>query len=227
MNHAPAAPCVLLVEDDPVSAGFLVDALTALPVRAVLAGTLADAIALASRHPFDLLLLDANLPDGSGMVLLQRLRQHGLHAVALAHTADTDPGLHAALREAGFLDVLPKPLTVARLHAALRKHLPTHSVPAWDDAAALAALGGQAAHVQALREMFLADLPQQQARILAASQRGDAAGVRAELHKLVASCGFVGALALRSAVQQMQASPLDPACMQAVAAAITALHSSA
>lgn len=118
--------------------------------------------------------------------------------MALAHTADLDPDQHARLRAAGFAEVLRKPLSVASLHAALLRALPAHIAvpPSWDDAAALAALGGQPAHVQALRAMFLAELPGQRLRIAEGITTGDLVAVHGELHRLVASCGFVGAARL-------------------------------
>ena len=81
----PRPPCLLLVEDDPVSAAFLRDAAAALPARVVDAGTLAEAMAEAAATRFDLWLVDANLPDGRGESLLQALRARGVDAVGPVH----------------------------------------------------------------------------------------------------------------------------------------------
>ncbi len=229
MNPSPATPAppprLLLVEDDPVNAAFLAGAAAALPADVVQAACLAEAEAACRAGSFDLFLFDANLPDGRGEDLLRALREAGIATVALAHTADLDADQHARLRAAGFVDVLRKPLSVASLHAALRRALPAHITvpPCWDDAAALAALGGQPAHVQALRGMFLAELPGQRLRIAEGITTGDLAAVRGELHRLVASCGFVGAARLGDAVRGLQADPLDPVALDALATAIDAL----
>ncbi|TLX22084.1 Hpt domain-containing response regulator [Thermomonas fusca] len=227
MNHspAPALPRLLLVEDDPVNAAFLAGASAALPAEVVQAGSLVEAEAACRDADFDLFLFDANLPDGRGEDLLRSLRGAGIGTVALAHTADVDDALHTRLLAAGFVAVLRKPLPVATLHAALRRWLPAAETarPCWDDAAALAALGGQAAHVQALRGMFLDELPAQRGRIALAVADGDAATIRAELHKLVASCGFVGAARLGDAVQAMRAAPLDAEALRALDAAVAEL----
>lgn len=227
MNHspAPALPRLLLVEDDPVNAAFLAGACAALPAQVVHAGSLAEATAACGDGSFDLFLFDANLPDGQGEDLLRSLHGAGIGTVALAHTAELDAELHARLMAAGFVEVLRKPLAVADLHAALRRWLPAATTPrpCWDDAAALAALGGQAAHVQALRGMFLEELPAQRARIAAAAAQADDTAVRAELHRLVASCGFVGAARLGDAVQALRAAPLDAAALRALDAAIDEL----
>lgn len=233
MNPSPAPPAgpprLLLVEDDPVNAAFLAGAAAALPADVVQAACLAEAEAACRAGAFDLFLFDANLPDGRGEDLLRALRGAGIATVALAHTADLTPDQHARLRAAGFAEVLHKPLPVAALHAALRRTLPANAAarPCWDDAAALAALGGQPAHVQALRAMFLAELPGQRLRIAEGITSGDLAMVRGELHRLVASCGFVGAARLGDAVRALQAAPLDPVALQAFNAAIDALQPAA
>lgn len=220
------APRVLLVEDDPASAAFMAAVASALPARVHLAETLADSEAACQQQDFDLLLVDANLPDGAGADLLRRLRARGKPVPpALAHTADPDHDLHAHLRAAGFSEVLLKPITAAALREALRRHLPSGSRPPadWDDAAALSVLGGQSAHLQAMRRLFLTELPQQRQRIVQAAIHADIPALRAELHRLVASCGFVGATRLGAAVRALQAALLDPDALRAVESAIETL----
>ena len=227
MNPATtsALPRLLLVEDDPISAAFLRDAASALPADVHVACNLAEARRAIEAIDFDLWLLDANLPDGRGETLLDHARA-GIRTPALAHTAADDVAARDRLLAAGFVEVLRKPLGVATLHAALRRHLPMPShrvadtdLPDWNDAGALAALG-DVAHVDALRELFRRELPGQRARIAAAGS--DVAAMQAELHRLAASCGFVGADRLRDAVRHLMASPSDPAAMQAFADAADA-----
>ena len=77
----------------------------------------------------------------------------------------------------------------------------------------------------ALRAMFHAELPVQRASVEHALASGDIAAASAVLHRLRASCGFVGAAALGAAVRTLQADPrsLDAlrrfgACVDAVLA---------
>jgi DNA-binding response OmpR family regulator len=220
MNHAPnGLPRLLLVEDDPVSAVFLRDAAVALPAEVDVAGNIAEALASAGTHCHALYLIDANLPDGRGEILLQALRDRGIATPALAHTAARDQAIRDRLLAAGFIDVLCKPLAVAELHDALRRHLgiapsACGKQPVWDDDVARTALGGQQAHVDALRDLFLKELPGQRERIEAAAANGDETAMRAELHRLAASCGFVGAARLAGAVRELQAQPLDAQGLQ-------------
>ena len=99
-------------------------------------------------------------------------------------------------------------------------------MPCWDDAAALAALGATS-HVDALRGLFLQELPGQRHRINRACVEGNEAAVRDELHRLVASCGFVGAARLGHAVRRMQARPLDTEALAVVQAAVEDVLASA
>ncbi|MEF9976930.1 MAG: response regulator [Thermomonas sp.] len=208
---------LLVVEDDPVSAAFLRDAVAALPARVHVAGSLAEARRAIDAMPFDLWLVDAHLPDGPGDTLLDARGSDT--TPALAHTAATETAVRDRLLGAGFREVLCKPLGVVALHAAIRRHLRAAAgndtaPPPWDDAAALLALGGDAGHVGVLRGLFLQELPYQRARLRAAASHDDEAGMRAELHRLAASCGFVGAARLASSVRELQASPLQPDVLQ-------------
>lgn len=224
MNQSPAElPRLLLVEDDPTSAAFLSAAAAGLPSLPVTASSLAGAAQACRAQAFDLFLFDANLPDGRGEDLLRTLRESGVDTVALAHTADLDAGTHARLLAAGFAEVLCKPLGMGELHAALRRHLPQAALIPWDDAAALAALGGRPAHVQALRQLFLAELPGQRDRIVHAAIHADIPAMRGELHKLAASCGFVGAARLGSAVRALQAALTDRNALHTLELAIAEL----
>ena len=216
----PALPRLLLVEDDPVSAAFLRDVAAELPAQVVVAASIAEARTAMASQAFELLLIDANLPDGRGEDLLHALREAGDATPALAHTADGNADVHARLRGTGFIDVLCKPIDMAGLHAALRRHLPGLAPrPDWDDAAALLTLGEQA-HVDALRGLFRKELPMQRQRIEAAAHAADETAMRAELHRLAASCGFVGAAKLADTVRSLQAQPLDPRRLQRFGSAI-------
>ncbi len=216
-------PRLLLVEDDPVSRAFMTQALQALPAEMQVVESMAAALSLDPDH--DLWLLDAHLPDGSGQALLARLRARFPHTPALAHTASTAPALHHGLLAAGFDGVVVKPVSVNELLAQVRRLLPgtagaAHAMPpassgdtidtVWNDKDALAALNGQHEHVAALRQLFLAELPQQHDAIVAALRRNDVDAAHQVLHQLKASCGFVGATRLRKAVEALHRNPGHP-----------------
>ncbi len=200
-------PRLLLVEDDPISHAFMLAALEALPARVDSAASVSQALRAEDRH--DLWLIDANLPDGSGAQLLAGLRRLQARTPALAHTADPSPDRHRVLMDAGFAAVLVKPLSAADLQSAVRAHLPAHAGSAgdWDESAALKALNGSREHVETLRRLFLEELPGSIDAVERSFRAGDQEALRAVLHKLRASCGFVGASRLATAAQQLHQAP--------------------
>lgn len=219
-----ALPRILLLEDDPVSAAFLSAAIESLPAQVDAAGTLAEARTLASAHAHDLWLFDANLPDGRGADLLAELRGRDIAVTALAHTADARRDELDALIDAGFEEVLQKPLSVAQLQGAILRFCgnggPADAdssrqdpaarcgkLPVWDDDAALRALNGHRAHVDAMRALFAQELPPVSLRVSVALASRDTTALRDELHKLRASCGFVGAARLGGAVVILRDAP--------------------
>nr|WP_231118103.1 response regulator [Lysobacter silvisoli] len=220
MNPA-RAPRLLLVEDDPTSRTFLTAALQALPAEVDAADSLAAAVTLGNAQDYALWLFDANLPDGSGVELLARLRARHPRTPALAHTAAADADVLDTLIAAGFVEVLVKPLPAAAVRAAVARALGLEphdqraiaqtaygdKRPIWDDQAAASALNGNSAHVDTLRGLFLQELPVTHEAILGAAHRADLTTVRNELHKLRASCGFVGAARLFDAVQGLHGEP--------------------
>ena len=68
---------VLLVEDHSVTAMMMQMVLTAEGHTVESAGDMTTALQLAGQHPFDLLISDLGLPDGSGHDLLRQLHERG------------------------------------------------------------------------------------------------------------------------------------------------------
>ena len=117
----------LLEDDDALSRGIAM-ALSG-PDRAV---TQADCVARAREAlagaQFDLLILDVNLPDGSGLEFLRALRQSGDRTPAILLTANDLELDEVAGLEAGADDYITKPFSLAvlraRVNAQLRRAAP-------------------------------------------------------------------------------------------------------
>jgi DNA-binding response OmpR family regulator len=203
---------LLLLEDDPVSRAFLCEVLSAAPAVVDCAETCAGAETFAKGGEHALWIFDANLPDGNGADLLQRLRALGLGTPAMALTAESCRERLDELSAAGFREVLQKPIAANVLIAAIHRlaagmhsnELPNSLSPVlWDEAQALAAVGGRPESALALRKLFLDELPGQVASIRTAFVASDHAEVRHHLHRLKASCGFVGASRLLVTVNRL------------------------
>ncbi len=116
---------LLIVEDDQALGDGLCLALQSPELERVLCRRLADARAALTEGHFDLLLLDINLPDGSGLQFLQELRQSGSTLPVILLTAnDLETDIVAGL-ESGADDYVTKPFSLAvlraRVHAQLRR----------------------------------------------------------------------------------------------------------
>jgi CheY-like chemotaxis protein/HPt (histidine-containing phosphotransfer) domain-containing protein len=203
-----AVPNILVADDNPVSLRFFADALAALGVSSELAHDGIETVARASRTRFDLLLIDARMPGLDGSEALARIRAEAgpsQDAVALATTAEAGEAARLRLVEAGFAGVIAKPVTVDALRAALVRYLPDagggaqSGADGLDDARALAATGGDASIVAALRGLLIAELDALPAEIADFGARSDVAALRDRLHRLDASAGFCGAPALADA----------------------------
>ena len=226
---------LLLVEDDDTSAAFLSEALALLPAQVDRAASIEEARGLCQAANYALWLVDAHLPDGDGLACLRALRASG-DAPALAITAGAPVAELDALCAGGFLEVLLKPVSIARLQATVRRLLgldaqtianPGNAAPlggkqpVWERERALAAIGGNVASLAKLRALFLAELPGQWEELRLAQDRGDARAVAALVHKLRASCGFVGAARLAQAVEGLATAPLDAAMLRSFGFAAT------
>lgn len=220
-------PRVLLVEDDAISREVLTHALHALPAEVCAVASLASAREQLATDTFDAWLVDAHLPDGDGRDLLA---WRPPSTVALAHTASTEARVIDGLITAGFVEVLVKPIAASDLQRALRRLLdiagdrhtaaqggPEDPCPVWDDAVALRSLAGNAVHVSALRGLFLGELDAELDALACARAARDADAIRARVHRLRASCGFVGAARLAAQLPMLEATPLDPAAFDALA----------
>ena len=120
----------LVVDDTPVTRLVQTQLLreTGLDSEDVSSGTAAlDAISAADHleKPFDLVLIDLLMPGMNGFETLERMRKLplGVQPLALLVTASGDLEILDDSRAAGFVDTLFKPLSLASLHAALKKHL--------------------------------------------------------------------------------------------------------
>ena len=107
---------VLYVEDNDVNVLVMQAMLARCPgVQLTVAVDAASAVATALAQAPDLLLIDMNLPDASGLELLARLRAlPGLAAVpAVVVSASAEPQAQEAARRAGFDGYWTKPLELA------------------------------------------------------------------------------------------------------------------
>jgi PAS domain S-box-containing protein len=119
-SAAPGRRRVLFVEDHVDTLGAARELLAELSCEVVTASSIREALAAAEANPFDLVVSDLGLPDGSGLDLMRRLREvYGLAGIALTGYGMEDDVKRS--REAGFVEHLVKPITFQRLESAIER----------------------------------------------------------------------------------------------------------
>jgi two-component system response regulator RegX3 len=147
---------VLLVEDEESITAPLSEALSREGFEPVIAGTVAEALELASSRSPDLVLLDLGLPDGSGLDVCRELRSRSTVPIIMVTARGEETDRIVGL-EVGADDYVVKPFSarevVARIRAVLRRTAAPPPTPLGDvvelgdvridRARRTAALGGQ------------------------------------------------------------------------------------
>ena len=119
---------ILLLEDDEALGRGICMALETPSCTVTHCSTCLQAIKILQGMVFDLLILDINLPDGSGLELLRTLRQNGNSTPAILLTANDLELDEVTGLEAGADDYITKPFSLAvlraRVNAQLRRSVP-------------------------------------------------------------------------------------------------------
>lgn len=113
---------ILLLEDDSALGNGIRLALQGQDVHITLCGSLARARQALEESGFNLLILDVNLPDGSGLELLRQVRQSGTVPVILLTANDMEMDIVTGL-ESGADDYITKPFSLAVLRARVNAQL--------------------------------------------------------------------------------------------------------
>ncbi|HKJ90262.1 MAG TPA: response regulator, partial [Oceanipulchritudo sp.] len=119
---------ILLAEDNPVNQMVAMGMLGNFGLTAHLATNGEEAVKAAATFPFDLILMDVQMPKLDGLEATRRIRAaasgDSSPVPIIAMTAHAMQGDREKCLEAGMDDYLPKPIAQALLLDALRKWLP-------------------------------------------------------------------------------------------------------
>ena len=122
---------ILLLEDDQALGRGIAMALETPDCAVICSGTLGQAAEHLADQRFELLILDINLPDGSGLDLLRQVRAGGDATPVILLTANDLELEEVTGLEAGADDYITKPFSLAvlraRVNAQLRRSAPMAS----------------------------------------------------------------------------------------------------
>lgn len=156
---------VLLLEDDEALGRGICMALETPSCTVTHCSTCLQAINILQGMVFDLLILDINLPDGSGLELLRTLRQNGTSTPAILLTANDLELDEVTGLEAGADDYITKPFSLAVLRARVNAQL-RRSVPVKQDRIELNGFILDFTRMEFSREGTIIDLSKTEQRLL-------------------------------------------------------------
>ncbi len=208
----PSSLRILVAEDNLVNQKVVLALLTRLGHSADVASNGVEALNALEQHPYDVVLMDVQMPELDGLDASRRIREQWApesRPYIIALTANALPEDREACLAAGMNDYLAKPIREAELAAALslapRLSSQTRSDPGAGDNAPKGAADLDAAALQALRDLggaeflsevidtFLAEAPRLITSLRSSLARQSADELRMAAHTLKSNGATLGA----------------------------------
>jgi two-component system sensor histidine kinase TorS len=205
---APSGLRLLVVEDHPVNQTVILGCLEAMGHAVTVAANGQAALQAVEGADFDAVLMDVSLPDVSGIEVTRQMRA-ATRVPVIGISAHVQPRDIAACREAGMVEVLPKPIVPDRLAAALGRHCGSTGVAA-SVTGTLADLGTK--RTQGLIALMLERMEVEVPALLDAISHGRAADRARIAHQLKGAVGnfdMPGLVALLAAVEASETGATD------------------
>jgi PAS domain S-box-containing protein len=229
---------VLVVEDHPVNQLVARRQLERLGCSVVLAENGAIGVSLARSEPFDLILMDVQMPILDGLAATREIRATepaGKRIPIIAATASAMTDELERCREAGMDDLLTKPLSRPHLQALLLRYLPVAKARVIDEERVQALLAEDREFAATLTATFVESTREMLAEIDAATTRLDRPALATLAHRLRGAATSAGGaeLSLIASRLEKQAASAAPAELgafgaelhQAYAATVRSLES--
>ena len=206
---------VLVVDDNEINLKVATTLLKNEGAKVVTAKSGSEALEKIKTHAFELILMDLEMPEMSGMEATRRMRQSQTCAeyipiIALTAHAFSDVR-HEAL-DAGMNDLLAKPYKPEQLFEIISKWcgvikkdnspkikiVKNKSLKTYDNDLAISIVNGDSETAQELLDDFLKALPESENDIRVAYDAEDYTRLYEVIHKLSGSASAVGAVALHA-----------------------------
>ncbi|MGE8688089.1 MAG: response regulator [Achromobacter sp.] len=222
---------VLVAEDNPINQVTIRDQLEQLGCRVVIAPDGAEALAMWSIEPFDLVLTDVNMPRMNGYDLAGTLRSRGVTVPIIGVTANAMKEEETRCMAAGMNSWLVKPIELRALWRRLRPHADAQPQPSAPPQAAETSetpAGGAPGKAPAIparyRAIFLETMNQDLDKLEKAAREASERDLRAVLHRMRGGLAAVELTELQNQSErvenQLRNDGLSAAAQQNLAALI-------
>lgn len=209
---------ILLAEDNPINQQVATRLLRQQGHQVVLAKNGLEVEDLLAREPFDLILMDIQMPHMDGLECTRRIRRlearHHEHIPIIALTAHVSEIDQAQCLAAGMDGFASKPFDRGQLFNEItRVMLPdnqeqSHTHPGthvhYDQKTAIEMLGGDQGLLKDLSRVFLTETPANIDQLHAALDLHDCSSIRSMAHSIKGSLGAVGALQVMTTAQALE-----------------------
>jgi len=191
---------ILLAEDSLVNQKLAVGLLERRGHRVCVANNGREALAAIEREPYDLVLMDVQMPELDGLDATRALREQEqargtAHLPVIAMTAHAMTGDRERCLAAGMDNYISKPIRshdlFATIEATLDRCAPAAAAIDWS--VALETVGGDRPLLREIVDAFLQEAPPLLAELRAAADAADGERLRRTAHTLKASLRYLGA----------------------------------
>lgn len=114
---------ILVVDDDSTSVILFEEFLSSTEVLLFSASNSRDAVEIVKNHPIDLILMDLQLEDISGFILISVIREINPNIPIVAETACASPEDRKKCIASGFNGYISKPISFETMIKELDKYL--------------------------------------------------------------------------------------------------------
>jgi two-component system sensor histidine kinase/response regulator len=206
---------ILLAEDNRVNQAVATRLLTKLGCTLVIANNGHEALDLLKRHPFDLVLMDVQMPEMDGLSATKQIREYEKstheHIPIIAMTAHVMKDDRTRCLVAGMDGYVTKPISSEEVEAAIlaaldetpetekdtslvrsKEKMSEAREVRWNIAKTLEQVGGDEALLQEVLDIFLDEAPKHLAALRLGVAQGIAKTVETSAHTLKGELGYMG-----------------------------------
>jgi len=211
---------VLLVEDNPINRQIALDSLESAGVRVEVAENGLQAVEMAGKQSYGLIMMDIQMPEMDGVAATRLLRQQGMTMPIIAMTAHALSEDRERCLQAGMNDHLCKPFTPDEMQAMLRRWLPASVgsavAPAQelmpniqpseilDPWAGLRRVGNRHQLYRSILQRFYHEYSDGAARLVKLLTSGEVEELERVAHSLKSVAGYIGADILSAQAEQLE-----------------------